>query len=84
LYIYTGICGLREKLETKEIPSLIKKRIKMRMIKERIRIKKSLFLNWIYIDLVAIRATLRELIRIIIYYILFLVYYTCITYVLHM
>jgi hypothetical protein len=48
----------------------------MRM-KERIRIKKSLFLSRIYTDLAAMRATLRELMRIMIYNTLFLVYYTC-------
>jgi len=70
-------------LETKEIPGLTKKRIRIR-IKERIRIKKSLFLSRIYIDLAAIRATLRKLIRIMIYNTLFWVYYTCIIYILHM
>jgi hypothetical protein len=72
LYIYTGIYGLGKKLETKETPSLTKKRIRIRIrIKERTRIKKSLFLSQIYTDLAAIRATLRELIRIIIYNTLF-------------
>ena len=68
MYIYTGICGLRKKLKIKEIPSLTKKRIRIRMrIKERIRIKKNIFLSQIYTDLVVIRTTLRELTRIIIY-----------------
>ena len=56
-------------------------------IKERIRIKKSLFLSRIYTDL-AIRATLREPIRIMIYNIHFFfsvlhVYYIYITRVIH-
>jgi hypothetical protein len=56
---------------------LTKKRIRIRIrIKERIKIKKSLFLSRIYMDLAAMRATLRELMRIMIYNTLFLVYYT--------
>ena len=46
-------------------------------MKERTRIKKSLFLSQIYTDLAAMRATLRELMRIMIYNTLFWVYYTC-------
>ena len=68
MYIYTKIYRLRKKLKTKKIPSLTKKKIRIRIrIKEKLKIKKSLFLSQIYTDLVAMRATLRELTRIIIY-----------------
>jgi hypothetical protein len=71
-------------LETEEMPGLAEERMRIRMrMKERTRIKKSLFLSQIYTDLAAMRATLRELMRIMIYNTLFWVYYTCITHILH-